>query len=143
MKTITVAHDIEPDSWRPGVFQNFNQKGLREDHEKRWGHQADVENSDRSVLSKLGGKGKVTANDIMRDEANAENAEFNTEYPKVPYAQRGQKIGEAILSESGIDPKTHFATDGELYEALAKSEIPFWERVDAAVDRVDGEQPKG
>lgn len=125
-----------PDSWVPGVFGMFNNKALREGNQRRWEVEAEKRNSSRPLGQKSLVKGKTSPEEVMVEEAHADNEDFDKEYPRVPDALYHQKLGEEILAESGIDPRKKFESAEDLETALNQSDVPYSERTDRAAVKV-------
>ena len=130
-----------PDAWTPGVFGIFNEKGLREDSQRRWEDEARTQNKARPLGEKLLGRARTSAELVMLGEAHEvdEQVDQARREGKVPQALRHEKLGQGILEESGIETPKRFSSAKGLEDVLKQSDIHYDERVHSASQKIDAE----
>lgn len=97
-----------------------NYRGVRECSELRWEQQALDINRNRSLWDIIRRVGRVTAESVMRDEADVDNAQFDAAYPAIPLVLKSQYDSKANLRAVGID-QLYFETYDKLVDALQRS----------------------
>lgn len=111
----------EPGVWIPGRDSTFfNLESARQANQHRWEHEARRLNSYRPLAQKLSFRKRLSAEDVMRDEANTNNRQYDASYPRIPDFLYTQQLGETILEIAGIE-QPYFSTAEQLQDALRES----------------------